>query len=371
MNPLRALPLEELRAVTQARIADFPWKDSASLGGTDWRWGVPPEWLAQFCSDWADRYDWERIAVLFDSFSFVHGGDTGLTGLNFAGKASSPLIVLLHGWPSTVLEFVKVAASLHSKGHSVLVPALPGYPLSGRCVEPLGSRQAAIEILKLISAAGHRSFIAHGGDWGAEMAVWMGLLAPGECRGVHLAMRGMAGNEPMEKLRTPEERAWKERSDACYRAGGAYMEIQSREPLMVGYALAGSPVAMAAWICDKFLRWADGRGKGPAGAEAVIGRDFLLDTVTLYALTGRAASSLWMYPGYTAEEQIMPHRLSVPTAIFALPNDPVFPWPPHSLLERHYHVVQRTDPPHGAHFAALEVPDVLEGDLLSFLARTA
>jgi hypothetical protein len=52
------------------------------------------------------------------------------------------------------------------------------------------------------------------------------------------------------------------------------MELQTRNALTRGYALVGSPVAMAAWICDKFLRWTDGRGKSPVGAETIIDRDF-------------------------------------------------------------------------------------------------
>ena len=126
MNPLRALPLEELRAATRARIADFPWRAAASLGGSDWRWGVPPDWLAPFCRDWADRHDWEKLVARFDTLSFVLAGDMGLTGLVFPAKTRSPLIVLLHGWPSSVLEFMELARALHAKGHAVLVPALPG-----------------------------------------------------------------------------------------------------------------------------------------------------------------------------------------------------------------------------------------------------
>lgn len=144
------------------------------------------------------------------------------------------------------------------------------------------------------------------------------------------------------------------------------MEVQTREPLLIGAALADSPVGTAGWISDKFLRWTDAHGGSATVADGVVGQDFLMDTITLYCATASVASSLWMYPGYTKIEQTMPGRLEVPTAIFALPNDPVFPWPPRSLLERHYQIRRWTTPPFGAHFAALETPDHLFADLVAF-----
>jgi hypothetical protein len=93
--------------------------------------------------------------------------------------------------------------------------------------------------------------------------------------------------------------------------------------------------------------------------------------VTLYAVTERAASAQWMYPVYTTSEQIMPHRLEVPTAIFALPIDPVFLWSLLSLLERHYCVVQWTGPPQSAYLASLEVPETLEHSLMTLLSHCA
>ena len=371
MNPLRSLNFAARQQWVLSRIADFPWHACGTDSGADWQWGVPPAWLAGFCRDWAENHDWDDLLDRLDIFNHTAERQTGLHALHLPASSDAPVIVLLHGWPSTCLEFAKLAHSLHACGLDVLVPSLPGYPLAGLCRAPIGPADAAAAILQLIERTGYRTFVVHGGDWGAEIAVWMGLLAPDRCRGVHLAMRGLAGNEARSELRTDDERRWKDRAEACYRERGAYMELQTREPLTLGYTLIDSPVAMAAWICDKFLRWTDGRGRGPAGAEAIIGRHFLLDTVTLYAVTDRAASALWMYPGYTAAQQIMPRRLDVPTAIFALPNDPVFPWPPRSLLERHYHIVQWTDPPHGAHFAALEMPILLEQDLLSFIAHRA
>lgn len=353
------------RDAVRRRVESFPWQACRAETAGDWALGTEPQWLEVFCMEWAHRYDWIDFSRRLGRLEHVGDGH-GLHALHFRAQQRETVLVLLHGWPSTCLEFAGVAQQLQARGISVIVPSLPGFPLSAPVARPIGPAECARRIIGLVTHLGYSKLITHGGDWGAEISVWIGLLAPGLCRGVHLAMRGLAGNEDARFLQSDEERAWKDSAAAAYLAGGAYMEIQTREPLTLGCALADSPVAMAGWICNRFLRWTDGRGCGTGGAQTAIGRGFLFDTVTLYALTDSILSSLWLYPGYTPEEQLMPHRLDVPTAIFALPNDPVFPWPPRSLLERHYHVVRWCDPPHGAHFAALETPSLLVNDLSDF-----
>ena len=121
-----------------------------------------------------------------------------------------------------------------------------------------------------------------------------------------------------------------------------------------------------AWMLDKFVRWID--APDARAVEAMLGRDRLLANLTIHLVTGTVASGLWIYPGYMLEPRSLPAdgRLARPVGIFALPNDPVYPWPPRSLLERHYNIVQWTRPARGAHFAALETPEELVDDLRRF-----
>jgi pimeloyl-ACP methyl ester carboxylesterase len=349
------------------RVRTFPWSAFDLCTDQGWAYGLPTPWLHNFCLEWM-VHDWTTFQRYLNELEHIkgHTGSEYIHAVHFRGRKANPLLVLLHGWPSTFIEFLPLAARLSEIGYSVLVPALPGYPLSSFVRSPVGPRETARLISEFMKALGYRAFIAHGGDWGAEVSVWLGLLEPEICRGVHLAMRGLAGNEPECELHTLEEREWKRFAANRYSKGGLYMELQTRETLTFAYALADSPVGTAAWICDKFLRWTDGRGGGPEAAEAILTREFLFHTLTLFCAGERAASSLWMYPGYTAEQQRIPHRLEVPVAIFALPNDPVFPWPPRSLLERHYNITRWTQPAYGAHFAALETPDLLYADLIAF-----
>lgn len=355
-------------ARTRKRIRNFPWDAFGSAVDRGWANGISVDWLRKFCVDWSENDQWNRQQQRLNRLDHVVGvcGDERLHAVYFRGAGRGPLLVLVHGWPSTFLEFIDIAERLSKAGMDVLVPSLPGYAFSSPVNSPLGPRATAAAIAKLVRALGYTQFFAHGGDWGAEISVWLGLLEPNACRGVHLAMRGLAGNEAEHELHTPAERKWKQDAALRLAEGGLYMELQTRETLTLAYGLADSPVGAAAWICDKFLRWTDARGAGCQGAESVLGRQFLLNTVTLFCATRSVASSLWMYPGYTIEQQIMPHRLELPVAIFALPNDPVFPWPPRSLLDRHYNVVRWTEPPHGAHFAALETPELLFSDLKDF-----
>ncbi|MFC7192689.1 alpha/beta fold hydrolase [Halocatena marina] len=57
-------------------------------------------------------------------------------------------------------------------------------------------------------------------------------------------------------------------------------------------------------------------------------------------------------------------KIEVPTAIAIFPNDIV--QPPRELAERFFTIERFTAMEHGGHFAALEVPELLEGDIRSF-----
>jgi len=179
------------------RIRNFPWEAFGSGMDSGWANGVPVDWLRNFCLELSENYDWKRVQQRLNRLDHLVGvcGNERLHAVHFRGSGRGPLLVLVHGWPSTFLEFIDIAGKLSKAGLDVLVPSLPGYPFSSTENSPLGPREAAASIAKLVRALGYTQFFAHGGDWGAEISVWLGLLEPESCRGVHLAMRGLAGNE--------------------------------------------------------------------------------------------------------------------------------------------------------------------------------
>ena len=128
-------------------------------------------------------------------------------------------MVLVHGWPGSFIEMERVIEPLAAperhggnaeEGFDVIVPSLPGYGFSDPLNAPEGPRAAAAAIARLIKALGYDSYIVHGGDWAAEISVWMAFDDAQACRGVHLAMRGLAGNEQVGPEASAEERAWQQ-----------------------------------------------------------------------------------------------------------------------------------------------------------------
>lgn len=384
-EPFRICVPDSVLAGIAARIRAYPWDEAAGDAALGWRYGPSSAYLRDFCRYWTEEFDWRTAEAALNRFPQVTAEVDGQRihawlerGSDDPGRA----LVLLHGWPSTFAEFSGVVERLaHPErfggkagdAFDVIVPSLPGYGFSGRLRAPAGPREAASRIDAFMrQGLGYDSYIAHGGDWGAEVSVWLGFDHAPACRGVHLGMRGLAGNAEPAADSTPDERAW--HADAARRlaADGLYLLLQTKETQTLAYALADSPVGFAAWILDKFARWLDLPAGDPAAMERLVGRDFLITTVMLYLVTGSAASALWIYPGYETEPQYLPagKRVEVPVGIFALPKDPIYKWPPRAVLERSYNIVRWTDPMKGAHFAALETPAALVADLQAFARLT-
>ncbi len=129
-----------------------------------------------------------------------------------------------------------------------------------------------------------------------------------------------------------------------------------------------SPVGVAGWIVEKFNGWSDIR----KGFENVYTKDQLLTNVMIYLVTRTFNTATWMYRGRAEEMFTNPlppmARIERPAGIAAFPVD-LIPFPPRSQVERSINVTHWTDFAEGGHFAALERPDDLVGDIRAF-ART-
>ena len=135
--------------------------------------------------------------------------------------------------------------------------------------------------------------------------------------------------------------------------------MQRTRPLSLGYALADSPVGLAAWIAQMFHEWAD--------PQSNISLDELLTNITIYWVTNTIHSSMRLY----LESVRTPlrfergERLPVPCGIARFPLEA--PFPPRSWIERVHDVQHWTDMPRGGHFAAMEAPDDFARDVTEFL----
>ena len=138
-----------------------------------------------------------------------------------------------------------------------------------------------------------------------------------------------------------------------------YSQLQATKPETVGYALNDSPAGLAAWIVEKFHAWCDCDGN----VESRFSKDELLTNITLYWATQTAASSARIYYENRVAGPVA-GRVTVPTACALFPKE--ITTPPRRWVEARYNLTRWTEMPRGGHFAAIEQPDLLVGDIRGF-----
>jgi microsomal epoxide hydrolase len=369
----------------QDRVAAFRWEAFAEPDDADdWRYGPPRAFMRSLCEHWLTHYDWrasERNMNTLPHFTTVVDSQTLHLVLERGSGPSPQPLLLLHGWPYSFHSFSALVAQLaHPErfgGHereafTVIVPSLPGYGFSPPPAFPTGPRWIANLLDQImVTMLGFDQYLVHGGDWGSATACMLGLHHAGHVAGLHLNMSSVRHHgAPPRSNRCPddaseEERAFAALEHSLWQKESAYARIQATRPLKLAYAMADSPVGIAAWIAEAFHAWADLRHRS---FEDAIPRDALLDEIMLYLVTDTANPSSWIYVAEGIENyQSLPEgrRIEAPTAFAAYP-DPVFPMPPRAVLERAHRVVRHTVMPQGGHFPFYEDPAGLLGDLRQF-----
>jgi microsomal epoxide hydrolase len=379
MTPFKInIPQATLDAI-RAKVRAYEWHEmprGAGLEGS-WAYGANLDFMKALCAYWVDGYDWRKWETALNAFpqftAKVEDIDLHFYRENGSGPSPKPLI-LSHGWPGSVFEFLHIIDKLaHPEKHggdvkdafTVIAPSLPGYGFSGKPMRPIGPRTTArlfdglmTDVLKL------PNYIAQGGDWGSTISAHMGFEGKG-CRAIHINMMGWGFGFAPE---TEEEKAHAAKAGALFQAEGAYFLEQTTKPQTLSYGMMDSPVGVAGWIVEKFHGWSDVR----KGFENVYTKDQLLTNVMIYLVTRTFNTATWMYRGRVEEMFTHPlppmARIERPAGIAAFPVD-LIPFPPRSQVERSINVTHWTDFAEGGHFAALERPDDLAGDIRAF-ART-
>ena len=173
-------------------------------------------------------------------------------------------------------------------------------------------------------------------------------------------MRHFAGPQ------TPAEEAWADEFDVQQASQNGYRVQQATKPQSLGFAMADSPVGVAAWIIEKFNAWSDTSGDD---VEAAHTKDALLANIMIYLVTNSFATASWIYAGRETEGGRListdGSRVEVPTACVLFPKE-LLAWPPQSYADRVYNITRWTEFPRGGHFAAMEEPELLIEDIRAF-----
>ncbi|MFL5825936.1 MAG: epoxide hydrolase family protein [Thermoleophilaceae bacterium] len=365
--------LEDLRA--RLRRARWPERETVE----DWSQGVPLEYLQDLCAYWADGYDWRAAETRLKALPQFRTVIDGL-GIHFlhvrSAQADALPLVITHGWPGSIVEFLKVIGPLTdpvafggepADAFHIVCPSLPGYGFSDK---PAGAGWGVERIAAawsvLMATLGYERYGGQGSDWGTSISASIGQRDAAHIAGIHLTPP-LAPPDPA----TFDELTERERTALASLAHTAewdsgYSKEHATRPQTIGYSLADSPTGLCAWIIEKFWAWTDSDGH----PENVLTRDELLDNIMLYWLPGTGASSARLY--WESLGQVnewisgrVDDPIDVPTGCSIFPKElqrPSRRWAEKRFLDIRYW----NEPERGGHFAAFEQPELFVDELRAF-----
>lgn len=363
------------------RIAATRWPDRETV--RDQAQGVRLAALQPLAGYWGTDYDWRRAEARFNALpqfiTEIDGLDIQFAHVRSRHPGALPLI-MTHGWPGSVFELLKTVGPLTDPtahggkaedAFHLVMPTYPGYGFSGKPRDTdWGPVRVAAAWHDLMRRLGYSQYVAQGGDWGAIIADVMAAQAPRGLLAIHSNMPGTVPPDVLRLIRdrqpapagfTDKEKRAFSGLETFYRTGFGYAEMMNTKPQTLGYALADSPVGLAAFFYDKFATWTHSGGE----PERVLTRDEMLDDITLYWLTNTGASSSRSYwdaaqlgggPFNAREIPVTPVAVTVfPGEIYQAPR---------SWGERNYrNIIYWNEADRGGHFAAWEVPDIFAAEV--------
>jgi pimeloyl-ACP methyl ester carboxylesterase len=401
IRPFQVSVPDEQLAELRRRITATLWPSKELVA--DGSQGVQLTMLQKLAAYWATDYDWRRCETELNALSQfkteIDGLDIHFVHVKSRHENALPLIIT-HGWPGSVIEMLEVVGPLTDPtayggraedAFNLVLPSIPGYGFSGQPMEGgWGPERIAGAWAELMNRLGYTRYVAQGGDQGANITDAMGRLAPKGLLGVHLNLLGafpppvligiFGGAIPapeglLKRLAVAAISASVDKEPVAFNQTAAvfrrgYFVEMGEHPQTVGYSLTDSPVGLAAWMLDhdpdsymKISRaFVDGE---PVGG---LTRDRILDNMTLYYLTGTAASAARLYweetqsIGAALASGQKPPKLTLPVGFTVFPSEII--QAPRSWAEKVYpNLIYFHEADKGGHFAAWEEPETFSQEL--------
>ncbi|HEV8191825.1 MAG TPA: epoxide hydrolase [Ktedonobacterales bacterium] len=378
--PFRYTASDEALADLRRRVAATIWPDKEIVA--DDSQGVQFATTQQLAQYWATEHDWRKIEARLNALpqflTEIDGLDIHFIHVRSKEPNALPVIVT-HGWPGSIIEQLKIIEPLTNPtahggaaedAFDIVIPSLPGHGFSGKPTttgwDPIRIAHAWITLMQRL---GYTRYVAQGGDWGNAVTEQMALLQPAGLLGIHTNMPATIPNDIAKALASggpeptglsaDEQYAW-DQLDYFYKHGLGYANEMAGRPQTL-YALADSPVGLAAWMLDHDIASYRLIARVFAGQQEGLTRDDILDNVTLYWLTNTAVSSARLYwESHLAF--FAPKGVTLPTAVSVFPDEIYAA--PKSWAEKAYpNLIHYNRLPKGTHFAAWEQPQFFSEEL--------
>ncbi|CCH31919.1 epoxide hydrolase family protein [Actinosynnema sp. NPDC047251] len=379
------------------RLAATRWP--TELPGVGWSRGVPVDYLRELADYWRTGFDWRAQEAALNAHpqftTEIDGQRLHFLHVRSPEAGATPL-VLLHGWPGAVTDFLDVIGPLSdpaahggdpADAFHLVIPSLPGFGFSTPLAGPgMNAEKIGGLLARLMAGLGYDRYGVQGYDTGSWVAPQIGKQAPEHVLGVHVNAMisfpvGVEGE--LDDLSEADQRRW----DSMQTFNDGYLQCNSKRPQTVAYGLHDSPVGQLAWIVEKYKELTMPEDGLP---EQSVDRDRMLATISLYWFTGTAGSSAQIYyeeisandwtgttgdwsgeaggaTDWTGEagEWAGAARSGVPTGVLVSAHDvTVRRW-----AERDHDIVHWTELDHGGHFLSLEAPATLVEDVRVFFRK--
>ncbi|KAL1961992.1 hypothetical protein VTN77DRAFT_683 [Rasamsonia byssochlamydoides] len=344
----------------------------------DRRYGISRDWLVEAKAQW-EQFDWRRCEEHINSFPQfkipIKDVDNIELEMHFMGlfshRTDAVPLIFLHGWPGSFLEFLPILTLFKNEydpddlPYHIVVPSLPGYAFSS--APPLHKdfqiQDVARVMNTLMVALGFgNGYVAQGGDIGSKVARIM-AAEHAACKAVHINYCLMSEPKGVDVSQINNlEHEGVIRLSEFRRLGSAYALEQATRPSTIGLVLSASPLALLAWIGEKFLDWTD---NDPP-------MSLILEAVTLYWLTDTLPRAIYPHrqlftPGAIPVHETPQWHIKKPLGYSWFPKE-VAPIP-RAWAATTGNLVFHRQHTQGGHFAALEQPETLKKDVTDFIAQ--
>ncbi|KAF1949761.1 alpha/beta-hydrolase [Byssothecium circinans] len=360
----------------------------------EWEEGPPPKEINELARYWAEEYDWAAVQAEFNTeFShfvttvpeagsykhpvpihFIHERASDSKGDN----SNDPIpLLILHGWPSTNLEWSKVIHPLaHPSGEStprfhVVAPDLPGYGFSPAATHTgLGVREIGLAFDALMKQLGYSKYAIFSTDVGWIIGMWMTADTGSIMAHATDFFSVFPNTTDLERLArnktTAEETAYMLAAQEFQTSHYAYANVHGTKPLSAALAMTDSPVGFLAWIHTVIGAVSDGYVYSKAE----------LITIAMGLYVQGTYASMRLYKDMMAQGFGFP-KTEVPTAVIEWSYSKG-PYPklyatqlvPRSWAERVANVTFFRRHDFGGHFPAISQPEIWLQDVRDFFAQT-
>jgi epoxide hydrolase len=321
----------------------------------------------------AAKLDWRKkeaeLNALPNFVTEIDGQSIHFIHVKSKHPGATPLL-LIHGWPGSIVEFLDQIAPLTdptkhggspADAFDVVIPSLPGVGFSGPTADAgWNNLRIGRAFIELMGRLGYPKFAVQGGDAGAIIGPEIGRLAPEKLLGIHLnaATVGFMPMGPVSEADlatfTPAEKARLGMMQEFMQVKFGFNLLQSNQPQLVAYAISDSPAGLMAWMTQLM-------------DPHEVGERFLINFM-IYWLTDTAASSIRLYYENAHDSGAWAPKANagVPTAVAVFQDG--------DIAIRRYgeasnNIVRWTEYPHGGHYAVMTVPQDWLRDVRAFFAE--